>query len=87
MVFIPVVNTSYNLNDEDFVSNPELLKNNDTIAILSALWFYKKRVIDNVSIDSTTTVKKITKKVNGGVNGLADRELRFQQAKDSINCL
>jgi predicted chitinase len=63
------------------------LKANDTVAILSALWFYQKRVLNNNTVDSGTSVKKITKKVNGGINGLADREIRFLQAKDSINCL
>jgi putative chitinase len=74
-------------NDKDFVSNPELLKENDTIAILSALWYYKERVIDKVNIDSTTAVKTVTLKINGGYNGLNDRKIRYQKAKDSINCL
>ncbi|TYC07787.1 glycoside hydrolase family 19 protein [Bizionia gelidisalsuginis] len=73
--------------DKDFISNPELLKDNDTIAILSALWFYKTSVLDKITIDSTTAVKKVTKKVNGGINGLTDREAKFTKAKDSITCL
>src|SRR5690606_3002249 len=52
--------------DKDFVFSPELLKDNDTIAILSALWFYKTNVIDKITINTTTTVKAVTKKVNGG---------------------
>jgi putative chitinase len=73
--------------DKDFVTNPEILKNNDTIAIISALWFYKKNVLDKISLDSTTTVKTVTKKVNGGLNGLSDRKEIFQKAKDSITCI
>ncbi len=73
--------------DKDFVTNPEILKNNDTIAIISALWFYKKNVLDKISLDSTTTVKIVTKKVNGGLNGLSDRKEIFQKAKDSITCI
>ena len=72
--------------DKDFVSTPNLLTSNDTISILSAMWFYKKKVLDNVIIDSTTTVKKITRKVNGGKNGLPHRKQIFNKAKDSINC-
>jgi putative chitinase len=49
------------------------------------MWFYKKKVLDNVIIDSTTTVKKITRKVNGGKNGLPHRKQIFNKAKDSIN--
>ncbi|WP_299114735.1 hypothetical protein, partial [uncultured Winogradskyella sp.] len=72
--------------DKDFVANPDLLKNNDTIAILSALWYYKKSVLDKITVDSITTVKKVTEKVNGGSNGLADRKTKFAKAKDSIKC-
>jgi predicted chitinase len=72
--------------DKDFVTNPEFLKDNDTIAILSALWYYKTSVLDKITIDSTTTVKKVTKKVNGGANGLSDRQEIFTKAKDSIDC-
>lgn len=72
--------------DKDFVTSPELLKNNDTVAILSALWYYKTSVLDKIDIDSTTTVKKVTKKVNGGTNGLSDRKEIFNKAKDSIDC-
>ena len=78
-------NNKYDPN-KDFVSNPELLKDNDTIAILSALWYYKIRVLDKISVDTTTTVEKVTKKVNGGTNGLEDRKEIFTKAKDSINC-
>ncbi|MGC6429436.1 MAG: glycoside hydrolase family 19 protein [Jejuia sp.] len=72
--------------DKDFVKSPDVLKDNDTIAILSALWFYKINVIDKVVIDSATTVKKVTKKVNGGYNGMDDRKKHFKKAKDSITC-
>lgn len=79
-------NSKYN-PDRDFLNNPELLKTNDTIAIISAMWFYQKNVMNTVVIDSTTTVKKITKKINGGINGLSHRESIFNVAKDSINCI
>jgi len=62
------------------------LKDNDTIAIISALWYYKTSVLDKITIDSITTVKKVTKKVNGGTNGLSDRKEIFTKAKDSIDC-
>ena len=72
--------------DKDFVSKPDLLVNNDTVAVLSALWFYKKRVLDKIKVDSTTSVLKVTKKINGGINGLTERKLNFQRLKDSISC-
>jgi putative chitinase len=72
--------------DKDFVTSPSLLTSNDTIAILSALWFYKTSVLDKITIDNNTTVKKVTKKVNGGKNGLTHRKEIFDKAKDSITC-
>jgi len=42
--------------------------------------------MDKITIDSTTTVKKVTKKINGGKIGLADRKNIFEKAKDSITC-
>lgn len=81
--------TWYNNNydpDKDFVTNPNLISTNDTLAILSGLWFYKARVLDKITIDSITTVEKVTKKINGGTVGLPQRKVRFKKAKDSITC-
>jgi putative chitinase len=72
--------------DKDFVSDPNIISNNDTVAILSGMWFYKKRVLDKITIDSTTTVEKVTKKINGGTVGLSSRETWFNTIKDTINC-
>ncbi|QMU65278.1 MAG: hypothetical protein GKR88_13895 [Flavobacteriaceae bacterium] len=75
--------------DKDFVANPSLITSNDTIAVMSALWFYKTEVMDRISpgIDSLTTVKKITYRVNRGENGLPYRKEIFNKAKDSITCI
>ncbi len=73
--------------DIDPVKTPDILASNDTLAILSGLWYYKTRVIDRVTIDSTTTVIKVTKPINSGYSGIDDRKERFKKAKDSINCL
>ncbi len=73
--------------DIDPVTSPSIVASNDTLAILSGLWYYKTRVVDKITIDSTTTVKKVTKPINSARKGLADRKARFKKAKDSINCL
>jgi len=79
-------NNKYN-PDRDFVENPDLVSNNDTLAILSGLWYYKTRVLDKITVDSLATVEKITIKVNGTAKkGLKDRKQRFEIAKDSIDC-
>lgn len=80
-------NNKYN-PDIDPVTTPNIIATNDTLAILSGLWYYKTRVEDKITIDSTTTVDKVTLKINGKAKkGLKDRKQRFNKAKDSINCL
>ena len=73
--------------DIDPVTTPNIISNNDTLAILSGLWYYKTRVSDKITIDSTAAVKDVTEKINGKLKkGLKDRKERFQKAKDSITC-
>ena len=69
----------------NLVANPELISSNKMIAVISALWYYKNIV--NVEIDSNTTVEELTFEINGGDNGLDDREQKFEKAKNSINCI
>ena len=73
--------------DIDPVKTPNIIASNDTLAVLSGLWYYKTKVVDEVTIDSTTTVSKVTSPINPKLKGLKDRKERFQKAKESINCL
>jgi len=68
----------------DFVDNPEKLSNDARIGTLSALWFWKNRVLSQV--DGDLTVKKLTLAINNGTTGLQDRKNQFEAAKDAINC-
>lgn len=70
--------------DIDPVSNPDIISSDENLSVLSGLWYFKKRVIDKIPIDSLTTVKKVTKPINPRLKGLKDRKARFQKAKDSI---
>jgi putative chitinase len=54
----------------DFVSNPDLLLN-EANSLISALWFWKKNNL-NLLADKDNVIE-ITKKINGGVNGLKHR--------------
>ena len=78
-------NNKYNPNI-DPVSSPNIISSNDTLAILSGLWYYKVRVVDKITIDSTTSVNKVTYAINGGYNGKQSRINYFNKIKDSINC-
>lgn len=54
----------------DFIANPELLEQ-ESNAMVSAIWFWNKRGLN--SLADKDDVKAITKKINGGFNGLNDR--------------
>ena len=64
---------------EDIASNPDAVSSN--YALLSAAWFWSKngliKLADGGSTD--TTVTSITKRVNGGTIGLADRIKHFKE--------
>jgi len=62
----------------DYVNNPELLLT-EADALISALWFWQKNSL-NLLADKED-VKGATKVINGGINGLADRELKFKAYK------
>ncbi|MEN8125830.1 MAG: hypothetical protein ABFR32_11960, partial [Bacteroidota bacterium] len=81
-------NTFYQNNYDaqvDIVSNPDLVSGDNKIAIISALWYFENRL--NIEIDSNTSVEDVTLKVNGGTNGLTDRENKFEEAKTNIDCI
>lgn len=73
--------------DIDPVSNPEIISSNEMLAKISGLWYYKTRVVDKININSTTTVRTVTKPINPANKGISDRKEHFQKAKNTINCL
>lgn len=62
----------------DFVTHPELLEQ-EVNAILSALWFWNKRKLNQFA--DLDDIKTITKKINGGYNGLKERQDYLTQYK------
>ena len=62
----------------DVFSNPELLET-PSYAVRSACWFWWKRGLNKL-VDSGATIEKITKIINGGQNGLADRKEFYKRA-------
>ncbi|EIC82170.1 glycoside hydrolase family 19 protein [Serratia sp. M24T3] len=62
----------------DLISNPDLLLQ-DEYAARSAGWFWKANSCNNFA-DSGDIVG-LTKRINGGDNGLADRQARYAVAK------
>ncbi|MCX7068536.1 MAG: peptidoglycan-binding protein [Methylococcales bacterium] len=65
--------------DEDLISNPDLVASK--YPLLSAAWYWNSRSLNN-SADkgaNDAAVTEITKKVNGGTIGLADRIKHFKE--------
>ena len=68
--------------DLPLLDNPELLEEPENAA-LSAGWFWYNRNL-NALADSNSFVK-ITKKINGGTNGMADRQMLLNRAKEVLH--
>ncbi|MEB2781124.1 hypothetical protein U3A58_12040 [Algoriphagus sp. C2-6-M1] len=71
----------------DFVANPDLISSNLELGVISALWFFNNNVQHKLTINSTTTVKDVTRLVNGGKNGLTHRQSIFNKTISFIICI
>jgi putative chitinase len=64
---------------QDLIANPDLVASQ--FPMLSAAWFFHKNGLHRIADEGTTdiVVTKITKRVNGGTIGLADRIKHFRE--------
>lgn len=56
----------------DILAHPELLNDNKAIGVISGVWYFKNRVLNNLDVNDKTSVKAVTEKINGGINGIDD---------------
>lgn len=74
----------------DLLNNPELLAT-PKYAALSAGWFWNKRnlnsIADGLNLNDykDPTINDLTKRINGGYIGLADRKNKIQKAFDILS--
>ena len=61
----------------DFLSNPDLLATVE-YACLSAGWFWGKRGLN--ALADSGDIETMTKRINGGLNGLDDRKAKIAKA-------
>ena len=63
----------------DVLTNPDLVS--DELAFESALWFFRTNGLLTVADKGTTVaiITQISKRVNGGLNGIDDRIQKTQQ--------
>lgn len=73
------VSRSFN---QDFVSHPDAACIPDTAADI-AVWYFTKGPNGTGYRGSYSDVTAVTKYVNGGTNGLADRQVQFTEAKSN----
>jgi len=64
---------------EDLITNPDLVSTK--YPLLSAAWFFHKNGLHKIADEGSTeaVVTKVTKRVNGGTIGLADRLKHFNE--------
>lgn len=55
----------------DYLNNPDLLLN-EADAMISALWYWKRNNIN--SLADLDNIESVTRRINGGLNGLAHRK-------------
>jgi putative chitinase len=67
--------------DRDFVTPPthNLLATDPELAVDVSCWFWTRHNLN--SIADTDDIRAVTKVINGGYNGLPDREVRLNRAK------
>ncbi len=65
----------------DFINNPSTLESPE-FATKSACWFWQTNSLNPIS--DTDNIKAVTKRINGGYNGLEDRIKFYELAKKYI---
>jgi putative chitinase len=68
----------------DLLKNPDLLCQNSEVIVRSACWFWASRDLNKLA--DADDVMAITRKINGGVNGLEDRKSNLLAAKGVLGC-
>jgi putative chitinase len=67
--------------NEPLTDHPEVLEQPD-IAALSAAWFWNSHGLNQLA--DTGQFETITRRINGGINGLADRLILWSSAKTAF---
>ena len=68
--------------NENIIANPDLVATK--YPLLSAAWFFSKNCLRKCADASDATVLAVTKCVNGGTIGLADRQKHFKEYYDLL---
>lgn len=66
----------------DFIQEPELLQNAEW-SVKSSLWFWKIKNLNKIA--DSEDFELLTRRINGGVNGIKDRLELYERCKKYIN--
>jgi putative chitinase len=66
----------------DLMSNPDLILSNPEVCVKTACWFWNKNNLNELA--DKDDIKSITKRINGGYNGLDDRNSILKKAKSVL---
>ncbi len=69
--------------NKDVEANPELVATDDLLCVDVAGWFWNKRSLN--AIADKDDLEALTRKINGGLNGLDDRRRLLLRAKTLLN--
>ena len=69
----------------DLVNNPDLIINDPEVNVKTACWFWKKNNLN--SLADKDDITSITKKINGGINGLTDRKNKLDICKKVLGLI
>ena len=69
--------------DIDLLESPGQLSSNTELATIASLWFFEENVLEPLD---TLNVESVTEAINGGLNGLEDREDLYEQVNEEIDC-
>lgn len=64
---------------KDYLTNPTQLATDPAVAVDSAFWYWNTRNLNTLA--DADNVNAITLKINGGYNGLADRQAKLARAR------
>lgn len=67
----------------DLLLHPELLES-PVNACRSAAWFWKSRGLNELADDGIASFGVITRRINGGTNGIADRLALYNKAQEVL---
>ena len=71
--------------DEDLINNPDMLVM-PSYGFKASVWYWVKNGLNKYCTGTTNDFIELTKKINGGVNGLEDRINKWNRAKSALEC-